>query len=353
MTDKTKKKENELPYIDKKEVLFAELRRLHTVRNEKGKKDIPKFKKSEKVDIFNKTNGICHICGCELDIESFSITGSLENGLPACKGCKMIYDNYMPSEIKWMLKIGLWAKTQVEYETDIGKEIATEIIEIEKDREGRKKEQREPLQIDVSKYPIRVNSFIGNRVNREYKTIKEFLFWSYANLSMATKAVDDNAERYTRLHYSIRAKLFKGLMSGEMNPRSMFYDEKVKLQSDKCCVYCGKTRGLQLDHIIPKNKGGKDTGENLVWACRSCNASKNDTDLMEWYGKKGEFPPLRILRNYMKLVIQYCSDNNIMDAEVSESKASDLPFSIEFIPLEFPQPTELILFKSIEVKNEH
>jgi hypothetical protein len=49
MTDKTKRKENELPYIDKKEVLFAELRRLHTVRNEKGKKESPKFKKSEKV----------------------------------------------------------------------------------------------------------------------------------------------------------------------------------------------------------------------------------------------------------------------------------------------------------------
>jgi len=331
----------DLPYIDKKEVLFAELRRLHTVRNEKGKKESPKFKKSEKVDIFNKTNGICHICGCELDIESFSITGSLENGLPACKSCKMIYDNYLPSEIKWMLKIGLWAKTQVEYETDIGKEIATEIIEIEKDKEGRKKEQREPLQIDVSKYPIRVNSFIGSRVNREYKTIKEVLFWSYANLSMACKAVDDGAQRYTNIHYSIRERLFKGLMTGDMNTRSMFYDEKIKLQSDRCCVYCGKTRNLQLDHIIPKNKGGKDAGENLVLACRSCNASKNDTDLIEWFSKKGEFPPLDILRNYMKLVIQYCSENNMMDAEVSESHKLNIPFSIEFIPLEFPQPDKL------------
>ena len=263
MTNKAKNKENELPFIDKKEVFAAELRRLHTIRNEMDKKESPNFKKSEKAEIFNKTNGICHICGCELYFEKFSITcsaekeKSVESCLPACKSCKMIYDNYLSSEIKWMLKIGLWAKTQIEYETDIGKEIATEIIEVEKDRENRKKEPREPLEIDVSKYPIRVNSFIGNRVNREYKTIKETLFWSYANLSMATKAVDDNAQRYTRLHYSIRAKLFKGLMSGNMNPRSMFYDEKSKLEAEKCCVYCGRTRGLQIDHIIPKKKAEK------------------------------------------------------------------------------------------------
>jgi len=350
-------KKNDLPYIDKKEVFSAELRRLHNIRNERGKKKSPHFKKSEKLKIFNKTNGICHICGCNLNVEKFSITipfekeSTVENCLPACKDCKRIYENYLPYEIKWMLKIGLWAKTQVEYETDIGKEIATEIVEIEKDRERKKKDKRKPLEIDVSKYPIRVNSFIGNRVNREYKTIKEVLYWSYANLSMAHKAVDDDTERYTRLHYAIRAKLFTGLINGKMNPRSMFYDEKVKLQADKCCVYCGKTRNLQIDHIIPKNKGGKDAGENLVWACRSCNASKNDTDLMEWYNKKGEFPPLRILRNYMKLVIQYCNENNVMEEQVSESHKLNLPFSIEFIPLEFPKPSELIMCRKITKKS--
>ncbi|MGI6395093.1 MAG: HNH endonuclease [bacterium] len=142
-------------------------------------------------------------------------------------------------------------------------------------------------------------------------------------------------------------------MSGKMSPRSLFYDEKVKLLSDKCCAYCGKIKNLQLDHIIPKNKGGKDAGENLIWACRSCNASKSDTDLMEWYNKKGEFPPLFILRNYMKLVIQYCCENNIMDLEVIEGHRLGLPFSIGFIPLKFPKPVELVMYPSIEIKNQH
>lgn len=342
--------ENDLPYIDKKDFFSAELRRLNNKRSEKKEKNSTSknIKKSEKELVFKKTNGSCHVCGCKLEQEKFSITSSLgkensiENSLPACQSCKRIFDNYLPSEIKWILKIGLWAKTQIEYETEIGKDIAIEIIEQEKDRENKKKTKRNPLNIDVSKYPVKINPFLSKAVKKEYKTIKEVLYWSYANLSMAYKAIDDKTERYNRLHYSIRAKLFKGMMSGNMNPRSMFHDEKSKLNSDKCCVYCGKTRNLQLDHIIPKNKGGKDNGENLVWACRNCNASKNDTDLMEWCYKKHDFPPLQVLRNYMKLVIQYCNDNSLMDEDVDTSCEMNLPFAIEFIPLEFPQPKDLI-----------
>jgi 5-methylcytosine-specific restriction endonuclease McrA len=343
------KEDSELPFIDKKDYLSAELRRLSSLRHE-IKKDKPKsksFKKSEKVDVYKKTNGICHICGCELDSDKFSVTNSiqdensLENYLPACQSCKRIFDNYLPSEIKWMLKIGMWAKTQIEYETEIGLDIATEIVEHEKDRENKRKSPRTSLNIDVAKYPIKENPFINKNVKKEYKTIKEVLYWSYANLGMAYKAIEDEAERYNRVHYSIRAKLFNGLMSGEMNTRSLFYDEKAKLNSDKCCVYCGSNKNLQLDHIIPRKKGGADSGDNLVLACRTCNASKNDTDLMEWHMKNECFPPLNVLRNYMKLIIQYCTDKELLNKDVDTSCELDLPFAIEYVPLEFPQPTDM------------
>lgn len=344
------KEGKDLPYIDKKEFLSAELRRLNKLRSDK-KKERPKtknLKKSNKKEVFNKTQGICHICGCELEPEKFSITSSfgkensVENSLPACQSCKRICDNYLPSEIKWILKIGLWVKTQVEYETEIGKDIAAEIIEREKESEQKRKVKREPLEIDASKYPVKNNPFVSKAVKKDYKTIKEVLAWSYANLCMAYKAFDDNSERYSRVHYSIRAKFFNGMMSDNANPRSLFHDEKSKLNSDKCCVYCGKTRTLQLDHIIPRNKGGKDNGENLVWACRKCNASKNDTDLLKWYNRKDSFPPLQILRNYLKLVIQYCYDEGIMDEDIDTSCELNLPFEIGFIPLEYPHPRDLM-----------
>jgi len=40
------------------------------------------------------------------------------------------------------------------------------------------------------------------------------------------------------------------------------------------CVYCPSTKDLTLDHVYPKSRGGKDTWENLVTCCSSCNIKK-------------------------------------------------------------------------------
>jgi 5-methylcytosine-specific restriction endonuclease McrA len=43
------------------------------------------------------------------------------------------------------------------------------------------------------------------------------------------------------------------------------------------CQYCGKRpalRELNIDHVIPRSRGGDDTWENLVTACRTCNLKK-------------------------------------------------------------------------------
>jgi 5-methylcytosine-specific restriction endonuclease McrA len=37
------------------------------------------------------------------------------------------------------------------------------------------------------------------------------------------------------------------------------------------CTNCGSDHALQVDHIIPRAKGGQDTLENLRLLCRSCN----------------------------------------------------------------------------------
>ena len=47
------------------------------------------------------------------------------------------------------------------------------------------------------------------------------------------------------------------------------------------CELCGvsaDTKALEVDHIIPRNKGGKDEISNLQALCYSCNAMKRDKD---------------------------------------------------------------------------
>ena len=47
------------------------------------------------------------------------------------------------------------------------------------------------------------------------------------------------------------------------------------------CGYCGVTETesggqLEIDHFLPQSQGGQDKLENLVYACRTCNAFKGD-----------------------------------------------------------------------------
>jgi len=42
------------------------------------------------------------------------------------------------------------------------------------------------------------------------------------------------------------------------------------------CQYCGSTRSLTIDHVVPKSRGGEDTWDNLVVCCSHCNVQKGD-----------------------------------------------------------------------------
>jgi hypothetical protein len=45
------------------------------------------------------------------------------------------------------------------------------------------------------------------------------------------------------------------------------------------CLYCGHSfagGGLELDHVLPKSRGGRNEWSNLVSSCRRCNSRKND-----------------------------------------------------------------------------
>jgi len=55
------------------------------------------------------------------------------------------------------------------------------------------------------------------------------------------------------------------------------------------CQYCAKKftdKELTLDHILPKSRGGKNTWDNLVAACKKCNQRKEDRTPLE----SGMFP---------------------------------------------------------------
>ncbi len=62
-----------------------------------------------------------------------------------------------------------------------------------------------------------------------------------------------------------------------LNRQNIFRRDKFK------CGYCGEKNKskLTIDHIIPKSKGGKNTWQNLVTCCKSCNIKKDNNSLEE------------------------------------------------------------------------
>ncbi|NQT84494.1 HNH endonuclease [bacterium] len=56
-----------------------------------------------------------------------------------------------------------------------------------------------------------------------------------------------------------------------------FTRENIYHRDKNTCQYCGKSvdrRDLNLDHVIPRDFGGKTTWENIVCSCKECNTRK-------------------------------------------------------------------------------
>ncbi len=56
---------------------------------------------------------------------------------------------------------------------------------------------------------------------------------------------------------------------------------EVLRRDNHICQYCGSTRRLTIDHVIPRSKGGPHTWDNVVAACEKCNGAKGDRLLHE------------------------------------------------------------------------
>ena len=54
------------------------------------------------------------------------------------------------------------------------------------------------------------------------------------------------------------------------------------------CVFCGETRNLQIDHIMPVSTGGTNELNNLRVLCKSCNARRVTDESLELLRNLGD-----------------------------------------------------------------
>lgn len=51
---------------------------------------------------------------------------------------------------------------------------------------------------------------------------------------------------------------------------------EVFRRDNHTCQYCGSTKQLTIDHVLPRSKGGLHIWSNVVAACATCNSRKGD-----------------------------------------------------------------------------
>ena len=106
-------------------------------------------------------------------------------------------------------------------------------------------------------------------------------------------------------------------------------------------------RGAHGRSRLPRAKGGTNVSDNLILVCRSCNSSNGTKDLLQWFCERGEFPPMRVLAHYLKLVNRYATDHALLDRSLDDLAAHDLPFDFRLLPRTYPQPVEASLERAI------
>ncbi len=69
----------------------------------------------------------------------------------------------------------------------------------------------------------------------------------------------------------VRLKYYVKVPRGE---RRRISRRAVLARDGYSCQYCGSTRHLTMDHVVPRSRGGDTSWENIVTSCAPCNLRK-------------------------------------------------------------------------------
>jgi len=129
------------------------------------------------------------------------------------------------------------------------------------------------------------------------RTIHDEILYEYAKLISRTSL--------GQINYSFVNDRFKKLKINEIQISDTMREWKKGQALPRECVYCGASENLSTDHLIPQNRGGGNSADNLVLACKTCNSSRGDKGIFEWLGleKKDELHRL-VAGKYLKQLLQ-------------------------------------------------
>jgi 5-methylcytosine-specific restriction endonuclease McrA len=141
--------------------------------------------------------------------------------------------------------------------------------------------QHRVLVLNKSFMPIQITSVqrafcmvylgIAKVVDREYQTF-DFESWSRLSVAVGDDSIG-TIDRVIRIPRVILLQVYDRLPKKQIR----FSRYNIFARDRSVCQYCGKRwpkNELNLDHVIPRSRGGKTTWENIVCSCVACNCRK-------------------------------------------------------------------------------
>ena len=136
-------------------------------------------------------------------------------------------------------------------------------------------------------------------------TVRELILWEYAKLRT-------EEARGVRHNWLFNLHNFEQLNSD----RKMWLrilSENTYADMNKC-AYCGAEDELSVTRIVPKKMCKFAEAHNVIRACKKCNESKSDKDLLEWWPSEAKDSlPLNMMARYLKILYICYECNGALD----------------------------------------
>jgi len=143
------------------------------------------------------------------------------------------------------------------------------------------------------------------------KTVREEIFYEYAKLI--------SRSAHGSIRYGFVTDRFKKLSNGQVTISGTIQEWEREQELPHQCVFCSSLENPSTDHLIPRNRGGDDSPDNLDLACRSCNSSRGDKGVFEWLGLKGKDNLHRLVAGkYLKLLLKVHEQAKTIDITIDQ-----------------------------------
>lgn len=239
---------------------------------------------------------VCIKCGKELpaNVEYFAAHKQCRNGITnICKECRREYNKSYRDAHKEEARTSnkAYIDAHKDYYREYRREYAAKYYAANKDRyrtysEAYRATHKEEIKARQKEYRETHKDVIRYRYE-EHREERRALAAKYRETHK--EEIREYRRKYGSFYDQIRHAREKGV------PATLSANDWVTIKNlfQNRCAYCGRAEKLEKEHFLPLSLGGGFTKENIIPACRSCNAKKHNSLFCDWYPKQPFYSPER------------------------------------------------------------